>query len=373
MTSRLAILIVDDNNANLRILGATFEDSGFAIHAASSVEEAQEILKAKMDEIDLVLSDIQMPGLSGFDLVKWMKDEDSTIRNIPVLLITSQLPEAENRIFGLSLGAIDYLPRSLDLQELVLKVSHAVENYSQIKNLRKSLETTENLASTGRLFAASNHEIKNVTQIIRMATGILERELSADRYQLSETSKQALGMLQRSSNLLGDVTKLIGGLVNNQNAPMATVDLVTLIDQVASMIRPLLKNQVEFRYQAHREPVLVAGSATFIKQILINLILNARDAIQEVQASVRGKIEVDVDTTKDQNIVLTVTDNGIGFAGEVRNQFQAFSSTKQLRGGTGLGLWLSSHLAQKMAGTLTLESEGIRLGAKATVSLKRAT
>jgi signal transduction histidine kinase len=363
------ILLVDDNFPNLKILGDTFRDSGFAILTASSVEAAQDQLKTHTDDIDLVLSDIQMPGLTGFDLVSWMKAEKGPIGAIPILLITSQLPETENRIKGLSLGAVDYLLRSLDPEELVIRATHAIESFTQIRGLRQTLEHTENLASTGRLFAASNHEIKNVAQIIRMGVNVLERELSPES-GASETCQRAIGMLAQSSTLLTDITKLIGGLVSNSEAPSGSLELTGLIRNVATMVKPLLKKDVELACDVP-EQVSVLGSSTFVKQILINLLLNARDAIEEVKSEFRGRIVINI-AAKDGEVDVVVTDSGVGFPSEeTRSDFQPFASTKQLRGGTGLGLWLSSHLAQKMGGRLTLSSHGLGKGARATLTLKR--
>lgn len=367
----LTILIVDDNRANLRILGATFQDNGFTVYEASGVEEAQELLKKNFENTQLVLSDIQMPGLSGFDLLKWMKGQRSLISQIPILLITSQMPTTEDRVLGLSLGATDYLLRSLDPQELVIRVTHAIENYNRIKNLRRNLESTETLASTGRLFAASNHEIKNVSQIIRLAAGILERELHSGAMPISASCEQALKMLTQSSLLLSDVTKMIGGIVGDVPAALGPVELVSLTSQTVTMMRPMLKGAIDLKFDADPNlQITVNGVATFLKQILINLILNARDATDEAKLEGRQSIVIQIDRGTGNLVNLSVRDHGIGFPKkEARHNFEPFSSTKQLRGGTGLGLWLSALLIEKMGGSLILYSEGLNLGATATMTL----
>lgn len=367
----LTILVVDDSKANLRILSATFEDDGFRVYTASSVEEAQRGLLTYGNEIDLVLSDIQMPTLSGFDLLKWMKVQTTGIRDIPLLLITSQLPDTESRVLGLSLGAMDYLLRSLDTQELVLRVKHAIDNFKQLKNLKVSLETTESLASTGRLFAATNHEIKNVSQVIGIASGILERELGAEESDISDNCRQALKMLKQSSSLLLEVTKMIGGIVGNTHAPMVPVDIDLVVDQVAAMVKPLFKGGIDFKSNS-KSSMWVQGSSTFIKQILINLLLNARDAIDEGKPTGGGCLTIRVSGTDDSKVEVSVMDNGSGFpVQEVRKEFLPFVSSKQLRGGTGLGLWLSSQLVEKMGGLLMLSSDGPGKGAEAKVILKK--
>ena len=371
MGNRWCILIVDDDKANLAVMAATFEDHGFVIHAASCVERAQEILKEHVNVLDLVISDIQMPRLTGFDLVQWMKNQRGGIESIPIQLITSQMSESEHRVKGLSLGAVDYLSKSLDAEEIVLRAKHAIENFCQIKSLRNTLEKTECLVSTGRLFAASNHEIKNVAQIIQMAVGILQREVSPDKVDISETGRQAVSILNQTSLLLSDITKMIGGLVSNVESPLGLVNLEELVSHVTTMVKALLKSEVELSYKA-KSSAWVLGSSTFLKQILINLLLNARDAIEEKKENGRGKIILSISEVG-LDYEVSVVDNGIGFPNEeTRIEFQPFASTKQLRGGTGLGLWLSSQLAQKMGAVLSLSSKGLGCGAEAKLRLKRA-
>ncbi len=369
--NKLSILIVDDDRANLRVLAATFDDHGFNTHTADSVEQAQDILQVQVNHLDLVISDIQMPRLTGFDLVQWMKGQSGGIGAIPILLITSQASESEHRIKGLSLGAVDYLSKALDTEELVLRAKQAIENFNQIKTLRNTLEKTECLVSTGRLFAASNHEIKNIAQIIQMAFGILERELDPEKIQISDTCQRAVSILSQSSSLLSDVTKMIGSLVTNSEAPVGPVDLDSIVNHVAAMIKALLKSEVELSYTSS-SPAWVLGSSTFLKQILINLLLNGRDAIEEKKEASRGKIVVKI-SENELDFEVSVFDNGIGFpVEETRFEFQPFASTKQLRGGTGLGLWLSSELTKKMGGILSLSSKGLGQGAEAKIKLKKA-
>lgn len=367
----LTMLMVDDNKVNLKVLAATFEDDGFLVHTSSSVEEARVKLAEHVEGIDLVLSDIQMPGLTGFDLVTWMKAQKGPIKDIPILLITSQLPDSEHRILGLRLGAVDYLLRSLDSQEIVIRVKHAIEHFIEVKNLKQSLEVTENLASTGRLFAATNHEIKNISQVIRMATGILEREVTSEKSKVSTSGQEAFKMLQQSTTLLGEVTKMIGGIISDATDSSKLVNLNTLLDQVLFMVKPLLKHKIAVNCDVAPSSV-AKGNPTFLKQILLNLFLNAKDAIEEAKVESQGTISIRVSSPDNDATVISVSDNGAGLAhAETRAEFQPFATTKQLRGGTGLGLWLSSYLLKKMDGSITLRSNGPGEGAEARILLRR--
>lgn len=367
MTHRpIKIVLVDDNKANLAILGATFEDNGYEVLPCSSVEEAQHVLTANSATIDLVVSDIQMPVLTGFDLVRWIKAQPGELSEIPVLLITSNLPEIENRITGLSLGAVDYLSRSLDPQELVLKAQHAIENFIRIKSLKSNLESTESLVSLGRIYAASTHEIKNVMQFIKFATNIMEREIAPLAQDLSDTYKQSFAMMRQSSDLLSELSKMIASLMSKEMMPLETIVLGPFLEKFIHLIQPLLKIPCTVDFNKSNTPS-IQGSKTFLTQILINFLFNARDSILEHRLEQGGgEIKIDIECSSTQNISIVVRDNGVGFAAqESRETFVPFKSTKQLRGGTGLGLWLSSQLAEKMNAHISLSSTGVGQGATA--------
>ena len=116
-------------------------------------------------------------------------------------------------------------------------------------------------------------------------------------------------------------------------------------------------------------PLWAVGHANRIKQVLINLILNASEAINELSPPEGGNISIRV-SNDDQRVIITVIDNGIGLStpGE-RTEFQAFDTTKKLRGGQGLGLWLCARLLEGMGGHLSLKSNGVGQGACATITL----
>lgn len=369
------ILIVDDDSANLFILQVTFEEKGYRVLAARNVDEAQQVLVERAHEIDLVLSDIQMPGKTGFDLVRWAKENQSRLPEIPILLITSQLPDPENRIFGLSLGAVDYIVRSIDSREVELRVSHAIDHFSQLRSLRAGLEDSENLASLGRLLAASNHEIRNLAQIAKTATDILQSAIGRS-VGIDQIGEDALSAVRRSTDLLADMSKSMGHLIaKDQTKPsLISVSLADEVQAVLGMMRPLMKNCFfELNLGDPALGIWAAASPMHLKQILINLLMNARDAMGEINLPVGGCVTIAVTPSPHDRVTIRIKDNGVGLpAKESRSEFQPFASTKQLRGGTGLGLWLSARFATAMGGSLKLQSNGPGKGAEATLELHSA-
>jgi signal transduction histidine kinase len=362
------ILVVDDNPGVLKLLGTLFEEEGMAVTMADSVAAAKAALTAQHWDFDLVLSDIQMPKETGFDLLSWIKRADSPKPDLPVLLTTAQLPEAENRIKGLAMGAVDYVVRPIELSELVIRTMHAIENFKRVRSLEASLQSSEGLANVGRLLAASHHEIKNVATLVYLASTRAAKRFASHS---DVEGQNALGALAQAAELLTDISLNVAQLLQPEASPTRPVDLGLLVHDTVTLMQP--------RIRPHTSNVdAVTGTWAMghkgrIKQILINLILNAKDAIDELGAPAGGMIRVSV-IDKDGCRAIVVKDDGMGFepAGE-RTEFQAFSTTKKLRGGQGLGLWLCSTLASNMGGRLTLRSDGVGEGAEAILLLPMAS
>jgi len=367
------ILVVDDSEGNRELLGTLLEEQSFAIEKACSVDEARRLISTTAEPFDLILSDVNMPGESGFDLIKWAKHQGSAIADLPILFITSELPEPEHRIHGLALGAADYVSRSLELDELVLRVTNAVENYRKVKFLKHSLEDSEKKALAGRLLAASNHEIKNLAQLVKISSEQLQRVLQNSPAQKDQVTLRSLAAMMTSSSMLVDISRNIGSLLSARAPDSVPVQVGPLLDDVTSMLTSRAKPASITHDITHCEGgCWCLGHKTSIKQVLVNLVLNSIESIEEMNPAAGGSIHIFVkcDPT---HCHLHVTDNGIGFnRKETRSTFEAFASTKHLRGGQGLGLWLCSRLAESMGGKLTLSSDGPGTGARAELIMRSA-
>jgi len=357
------ILVVDDNPTVLKLLGTLLAEEGMGVTLAASVPEARAALAAERGAFDLVLSDISMPGETGFDLLQWIKQDGSPYRDLPVLLTTAQLPEAENRIKGLAMGAVDYVVRPIELSELVLRAIHAIEHFQRVRSLERSLQDSENLAMVGRLLAASHHEIKNLALLVHTSA---EQTIKRFGGVGDSQAQTCLAALAQSTELLTDVARSVSTLLTPEGAVCRPFDLTVLVQDVTRLVEP----QVRPCWIDAREAsaIWAAGHPVRAKQILINLLLNAADAIRELDPEDGGRITVTVESDGESRKVV-VKDNGIGFEKSQRSDFKAFATTKKLRGGQGLGLWLCSKLAQNMGGSLTLSSDGVRQGATAVLTL----
>lgn len=153
------ILVVDDNEMNCELLRDLLSEEGYEVSTALGGEEA--LSAARNQHPDLVLLDMMMPYVSGEDVIKAMQD-DPQLEDIPVILITARASE-DDRLFGLSLGADDYLAKPIHHEELLFRVKNILHRL-EINHKVAAQEEQEKMAQLGQLMRELSHELKNVFQ-----------------------------------------------------------------------------------------------------------------------------------------------------------------------------------------------------------------
>lgn len=334
--------------------------------------EAKALLIHQQFAFDLVLSDISMPGESGFDLLIWIKGHAPRPNDLPVLLMTGVLPDAESRLRGLSLGAVDYVVRPDDISELVIRSINAIDHHRKIHSLECALSDSQDLALVGRMLAAANHEIKNIAAIVKLSADQAANFLSASAPVDESIKLRVADNLRTSTSLLVDIVRGFKTVMTEDGQPSRILDLNKLIDETLKLMAFRTKSCLVVWDPSRFPSAMVRGQSTRIKQILINFVLNGMEAISELSPLEGGRIDVEL-VEQDTSWVARVRDNGIGFPAGVRTEFQAFETTRKLKGGQGLGLWLCNVLAQNMHGSISLRSDGPSLGAVAELSVPKAT
>ncbi len=153
------ILVVDDNEINCEVIQHMLEERGYTVESELSGRGALERLKVK--SFDMVLLDMMMPEMSGEDVIRTLR-ADPMLREIPIILITARASD-DDRIFGLSLGADDYLAKPLHAEELSFRVKNLLERLD-LQRRSFALEEQERMAQLGELLSDLSHELKNVFQ-----------------------------------------------------------------------------------------------------------------------------------------------------------------------------------------------------------------
>lgn len=348
---RQTVMIVDDILANIEILSESLGDD-YELFFATSGADALELIRA--DKPDLILLDIMMPGMDGFELCTILKG-DPTTRDIPIIFVTAMIEE-EQEIKGLELGAIDYLTKPISPHI----VRARVKNHLELKRYRDLLETLASAADRAKkeFLRSVSHELRTpLTPIIGMTDLVLNQEED-------DNKRKYLGMVQKSAlRLLGIVEDLIetSRLEGEGGAPEnAPFQLKPFLDMLIMEAQALASAKgLEFRVQLDPAlPEAVVSDQGMLHKVLGMLVGNA------VKFTPAGEVGFEVrpqEVAGEQMLQFSVSDTGVGIApADLERIFSDFTqsdgSITRSFPGLGLGLTLARRMTELMDGSIWAES-----------------
>jgi len=359
-TGRGLLLIVDDIEANRDLLGARLKVEGYDSASAENGREALEMVGAH--PFDLVLLDVMMPEMDGFETLRRLKADEAT-RHIPVIMI-SAVSELESVVRCIELGAEDYLSKPFNPVLLRARVGASLERKrAHDREARLFAQLQENF---GRLQALEKlrddlthmiiHDLRTplTSVIVGMETVELMGELNADQREMLALALNGGATLLGMINDLLDVEKMESGAMTLDFSTIEPAELVnSALGQVASLAagKSLLLD-------AHIAPDTpdFPGDEGKLRRVLVNLIGNA---IKFTPAN--GTISVGVNRDAD-TVVFSVRDTGEGIPPEAFGRiFEKFGQVEGRRGGramsTGLGLTFCKLAVEAHGGEMSVESE----------------
>ncbi len=356
------ILVVDDDPENLGVLFGYLSDKGFKVLLVQSSENA--LVQAERNRPDIILLDILMPGMDGFETCKCLKAGEQT-REIPVIFMTA-LSDTLNKVRGFQSGAVDYITKPFQQEEVLARVNA----HLTIRKLQQQLEGKNTLLQEQVVQLQEANTSKD--KFISMISHDLQSPFSSLRGLIQFTSENIgeynKNELEGIMNLLGNSTENLYALIENlltwsriqrgvlEHCPQH-IDLRKLVIQNISLFTPNADAK-KITFKNHLESSVVAyADYNMVNAILRNLISNAVKFTHE-----GGKITFTAAEVGDRTVEVTVADSGIGIAQEhLSKLFRIDSRYKQLgtarEKGTGLGLILCKEFAEKNAGTIWMESE----------------
>lgn len=346
------IFVVDDNSKNIQIIGQILLQQDYNVSFASGGAEAIEILNRQQD-FDLILLDILMPGMDGFEVCDAIKKNELT-KDIPIIFLTAK-SEKESVVNGLQKGARDYVVKPFNDSELILRVKTQIELKKQrekLENVNRYLEervqekTNEIRVANKKLALLENaknefltlisHELRTPLNIINGFTEIL-----TDALQGTEHMDDLRNLKYSSDRLisLAETALLITEIrLGKYTLDYENVDLTEVCNNAAMEVKNYLTDKdFSFNVQAVNEGKLIKGDSGLIQNIVTKITENS---IIEggTKPIVNYKISKD-----NQNVVLEITDNGPGFSdGDIEKLFETFSKAGPVLNHDGFGLSLAA-------------------------------
>ena len=341
------LLLVDDRPENLMALEAVLEPLGHRLVRANSGEEALRHLLT--DDVAVIVLDVQMPGLDGFETAAAIKGRERT-RDIPIIFLTALSREPEHRLLGYATGAVDYIFKPVEPDLLRAKVAVFVELHLTARRLK---EQGELLAWRTAELERSNADLEQFTYIashdlqepLRVITGYLE--LLADELD-GGLSGPARGWIEKATSSAGRMEALVADLLAYARTGAGTFapEPVDLDEALGAALADVDRMDADVR--AERLGVAM-GAPNELRRVFQNLVGNA---VKYGGTSVRISSE-----RSPGFVAVKVSDNGIGVPeGDLRRVFGMFERVEgQPYPGTGLGLAVCRRLVERAGGHIWME------------------
>jgi two-component system, NtrC family, sensor kinase len=385
-----SLLVVDDNPSNRDMLSRRLERHGYAV--ATAADGRQALDRIRQGGFDLVLLDIMMPVMDGYQVLEALKS-DEVLRHVPVIMI-SALDEMQSVIRCIERGAEDYLPKPFDPVLLRARVGSTIERKRlrdaeqrkteelertlvRLKQTQDQLVMNEKLASLGAVSAGIAHEIKNplnfvvnFAQIAVSLTADLREELppavAADVSDILDGLDQSVGKITEHGKRADSIVRSMLLLSRGQSGERQKSDIGKLVNDAANLAyHGLRATDSSFNCAFEKDFDASAPEIEVVPQqlsrVFLNIVNNACYAVHQRQKL--GEAGYQPTLTLRTKVVgewleVRLRDNGTGMPESVRKKiFDPFFTTKPAGSGTGLGLSISYEIiAQGHNGELSVES-----------------
>jgi signal transduction histidine kinase len=378
------ILVVDDEPRNLSVLESVLDDPGYRLVRATSGDEA--LLALVNEEFAVLVLDVRMPGMTGFELAQLVKQRRKTAR-IPIIFLTAYYNEDQHVLEGYGTGAVDYLHKPVNPAVLRSKVSvfaalhrqgrELARANQQLLELNASLDqrvtarTYELQQSETRLREANRrkdeflatlaHELRNPLAPVRNAIHFLKLRgpATTDVQWASDLIDRQVGVMARLIEDLMDISRINQGRIELKREP---VPLDIIVTEAVETLQPQVDG-AGHKLTVLQPPMklMVDADRTRLAQAFMNLLSNAAKYTDP-----GGQIELRV-VVESGTAVVTVRDSGIGIPPHrLETVFEMFSQEEpalaRSRGGLGIGLALTRKLIELHGGSIMATSEGVGKG-----------
>lgn len=346
------ILVVDDSPDNLFLVQTILEEEGYKITLAEDGRVALE--QIDLSPPDLVLLDVMMPGIDGFEVTKRIR-ENTKLPFMPILLITAFDPAQASVVKGLDSGADDFIRKPVEVDELLARVR-------SLLRLKHAIDERDKIARQREEFVSwMTHDLRTpIVAAERMLMLFQQGALG----ELSAGMQEAIVTMARSNrNLLAMVNTLLEVYryeAGRKNLCFSPTNVQEILQEVVQELTPLAdEKKLALKYTiAEKVNSKVVGDRLEIHRVFTNLIGNS------IKFTDSGVVEVHLSNSPNPKapnaswVVVEVSDTGSGISQEDQKiLFERFRQGSHKRSGSGLGLHLSRRIVETHQGTIELKSE----------------
>jgi DNA-binding response OmpR family regulator len=378
-SERSIILIVDDNQTNLDVLFELLKNYGFKVLVAQDGESAIE--QIQYIHPDLILLDIMMPGIDGFETCHRLKSDPPT-QDIPIIFM-SALSDTVDKVKGFQTGAVDYITKPFQHEEVLSRIqthltirslqkkleqknaelAHLNQNLERlVEQKSKQLIEQEKTAIIGRLTQGMVHNLKSPLQVMQTSVDLIETKATKiNDYSFFSYTKYILQAITKVNQIMDT---LMVKSRKEQNQDLQAVNINELVQREIQLLEGNLyfKNKIKKKYFYDENIANIPLIYSYISQVFYNLINNAMDAMWDKKIR-----ELTIVTRQDESkIYMDIADTGCGIAPEDLSKiFAPFYTSKPPKGeeqkegeptGTGLGLYTCIELLKPFNGQIGISS-----------------
>jgi two-component system, sensor histidine kinase and response regulator len=348
------ILIVDDIPLNIQVLGNILHKHGYEIGYAHNGQQAVE--RIQLSRFDLILLDIMMPGMNGYETCSHIKQVEG-YDDVPVIFISAKT-DTDSLVKGFQCGAVDYITKPFNEAELLARVNTHValrESRETIKESQRRLKIANE--TKDKFFSIIAHDLLNPVTVVQVVIeGLID-------YQQSWTEEKRMSMLHSVLDNMQNITNLLSNLMQwarSHNGSIvcqpSRVQIQPVVQQVVSLLQPTAEKKGIEILQFIPQSSSVIADMNLYMTIVRNIVGNALKF-----SPIGGKITVRYTETESESI-LSIRDTGNGIPPDVITKIldpNVFHTTRGTLNeiGTGLGLVICQEFVQLMEGRIIIESE----------------
>ncbi|MBN2201060.1 response regulator [bacterium] len=366
MNGELRILLVEDSEDDAFLLKNALEKGG--VRPTIQRVETAGAMQAALDsqEWDVVISDYFMPNFSGTDALAVLKAKGL---DLPFLIVSGAVEE-ETAVLAMRAGAHDYimkdnLARLIPVIERERREAEMRRNQRRIEEEKRKIEAqlfqSRKMEAIGRLTGGVAHDFNNILTAIRGYT-----DLAIRRTEPGSSMHADLSEVQTAVDRAASLTRQLLLFSRCQPMEFEPVDVNKSIRNLLGMLRRILGEDVQVAYELSEDPLITIADPTSVEQMLMNLVVNSRDAMPEggtirIRTEPVGLKAADVRKMPDGRpgrfIRMSVSDTGSGMdAAVIEHIFEPFFTTKDMGKGSGLGLSVVYGIVQQHKGWITVDS-----------------